>query len=401
MNIALFSETYLPFVNGVVTHLKVLKEGLELLGHNVLIVTADPEAKTHFIENGILHCPSHSIKKLYGYGISSPISRKRLKLITSFNPDVIHVHNEFSMGLFGIQVAKRLEKPLVYTLHTVYNDYLYYVVPEPLVPVIRVFARAYARWFTNKASALTGPSKKVEEFFNECGIDRPVSCIPNSVEYDVFDPEKTSLEERNALRARMGIASDAFLAVFVGRIGKEKSIDVLLQYWKVAIQSVKKLHLLVVGDGPDAAEIKELANELGLHDHVSFSGKIPHEDIAPWYAACDVYVTASLSEMMSISMLEGMASGLPAIIRSDPLNDDQVQEGINGYHYQNAKEMTDILKQLAEKPAEEMRVLHEQVRRSVRDNGAKNHAAFMLDIYNSCVMEAKERAKKRSFFNRM
>ena len=105
MRIALFTETYLPYINGVVTHVKLLREGLEKLGHTVLVVTSDPNTHHHYIEDGVLHCPAVKLKKIYGYGLASPYSHTRTKLLEEFHPDIIHIHTEFSMGISGIHIA--------------------------------------------------------------------------------------------------------------------------------------------------------------------------------------------------------------------------------------------------------------------------------------------------------
>ena len=108
MRIAIFTETYLPQINGVVTHIKILKEGLEALGHTVLIVTADAKAHRHYIEDGVLHCPAHTLKRIYNMCLASPVSSARLHYLREFNPDIIHLHTEFSVGLSGLAIAKIL-----------------------------------------------------------------------------------------------------------------------------------------------------------------------------------------------------------------------------------------------------------------------------------------------------
>ena len=113
MRIALFTETYPPQINGVATHVKSLKDGLEQLGHQVLIVTADINTRRHYLKDNILHCPALEMKRLYGYGLSSPVDIRRLRIIQNFQPDVIHIHNEFSIGLFGVAAARILKLPRV------------------------------------------------------------------------------------------------------------------------------------------------------------------------------------------------------------------------------------------------------------------------------------------------
>lgn len=172
MRIAIFTETYLPQINGVVTHIKILKEGLEALGHTVLIVTADAKAHRHYIEDGVLHCPAHTLKRIYNMCLASPVSSARLHYLREFNPDIIHLHTEFSVGLSGLAIAKILKVPVVYTLHTMYDDYIYYIAPKPLVPLTRKLSHHYFRIFPQHTNVVTGPSKKCQEYTTEIGSDK-------------------------------------------------------------------------------------------------------------------------------------------------------------------------------------------------------------------------------------
>ena len=113
MKVAIFTETYFPFISGVVTHIKTLKESLEHAGHEVLIVTTSPKAVCHYVKDGVLYCPAIPLKRIYGYGLSNPVNIQRLRIIQDFDPDIIHIHTEFSMGIFAQFAARKLKKPIV------------------------------------------------------------------------------------------------------------------------------------------------------------------------------------------------------------------------------------------------------------------------------------------------
>ena len=309
MRIALFTETYLPHINGVVTHVKILRDGLVQLGHEVLVVTADAGAQHHYVEDGILHCPAHTSKKFYNYSLSLPISNSRLRLVRDFSPDIIHIHNEFGIGMSGLLCAKILRVPLVYTLHTMYDDYIYYIAPKPFVKAATDVSHHYFKFIAKHSNALTGPSQKCQEYFRLTGLKKDVNVIPNAVEVDQFSPHEVPEEKKQELREKCGIREGSMVACFVGRLGREKSVDVLLEYWKAAVAPEDNIHLVVIGDGPVRPELERQAQELGIGGMVTFTGKVEHEDLPPYYALCDVYVTASLSDTNSISMLEGMCSG--------------------------------------------------------------------------------------------
>ena len=263
MRIALFTETYLPHINGVVTHVKILRDGLLQQGHEVLVVTADYQTRHHYIKDGILHCPAIKSKRFYGYGVASPFSRRRLKLVQDFHPDIIHIHNEFGIGLSGIFAAKQLHVPLVYTLHTMYDDYLYYVAPRHLLRAAKKVSHDYFRLLGNAATELTGPSPKCQEYFQQIGVKKDVNVIPNAVELDDFSPDRISAENKAAFRRRYQIPDDVMIACFVGRLGHEKSVDVLLDYWARTITPEDKIMLCIIGGGPVQEELEQQAKRLG------------------------------------------------------------------------------------------------------------------------------------------
>lgn len=388
MRVALFTETYLPHINGVVTHVKSLKEGLEAMGHTVLIVTADSDIRRHYIKNNTLYCPAHKAsKRFYGFDLANPVSRTRLRFLRDFNPDIIHIHNEFGIGLSGVGIAKILRVPLVYTLHTMYDEYIYYVAPAPLVGITRRISHKYLRIFSKTANEVTGPSKKCQEFVRETGVDKIVSVIPNPVELEAFSPDKVTEEEKAEFRAAYSISPDKTIAIFVGRLGREKSVDLLLEYWAAEIKADEKLHLVIIGDGPERVTLEELAGSLGITATVTFTGPVEHGALPPYIASGDVYITASLSDTNSISMLEGMAAGLPVLQRFDELNRDQIREGENGYVFNTAAEMAASLRRIRNMSRQELNILKASVRHSVRNSGAQNLADYVSAVYNRILVD--------------
>ncbi len=381
MRIALFTETYLPHINGVVTHVKILRDGLVQLGHEVLVVTADAGARHHYVEDGILHCPAHTSRRFYNYSLSLPLSNSRLRLVREFAPDIIHIHNEFGIGMSGLLCAKILRVPLVYTLHTMYDDYIYYIAPKPFVKAATDVSHHYFKFIAKHSNALTGPSQKCQEYFRLTGLKKDVNVIPNAVEVDQFSPQEVPEEKKQELREKCGIREGSMVACFVGRLGREKSVDVLLEYWKAAVAPEDNIHLVVIGDGPVRPELEQQAQELGIGGMVTFTGKVEHEDLPPYYALCDVYVTASLSDTNSISMLEGMCSGLPVLQRTDPLNADQVRDGKNGFNFNSPEEMIQKLRQIQSMDVEALQGFKESVIASIRENGARELAERTLAVY--------------------
>lgn len=400
MKIALFTETYFPSVNGVAAHVKTLRSGLEKLGHEVLVVTADKHCKHHYIEDGVLHCPAAEVKRFYGFGVATPISRKRQRMIANFAPDIIHIHHEFGIGLSGLMAAKTHKLPLVYTLHTMYDQYIYYIAPQPFLRAATKVSHQYERFIASSANALTGPSQKCEEYFKRIGVRKDVYLIPNSIDLDAFDPKKISEKQKKEFKDKYNIPDGKTLVCFVGRLGKEKSVDVLLEYWARTIKPEDNMHLVIIGEGPDKASLMLLAEGLKIDGMVTFTGLIKHDNMPECFAACDIYATASLSEMNSISMLEGMASGLPVLQRYDEMNADQIEDGVNGYHFNTAEEMADRFREIQTLPPEKYRELSESVIGSVVSRGAEDLANYMIGVYQKAIKDRPEAPGRWKFLSK-
>ena len=352
MRVAIFTETYFPFISGVVTHIQTLKEGLEAKGHTVLIVTLDPKTRQHYVKNNVLYCPAHPLKRIYGYGVANPVNRHRLNIIRSFNPDIIHLHTEFSIGIFALYAASQLHRPAVYTLHTMYDDYVFYLFPEKtpdrMKKMARPLARSYIRNVASRATEIIGPSYKVADYLRRCGVERHVNIVPNTVDLTDFLPKNANKTEIAALKKELGIQKGDVAIAFVGRLGKEKSLDVLINYFQKGFKGQKKFHLFIAGDGPDKKLLQEEIDKYGVGDQVKLVGRIDHSRVPHFYHACDLFATASLTEMNSISMLEATASGLYALQRLDIFNRDQIVSGKNGDVFTSAEEFKQLVQEYAD-----------------------------------------------------
>ncbi len=347
MKIALLTETYFPHINGVTTHVKTLKDGLTELGHEVLVVTATPNIKQHYIEDGVLYCPGRKMKKIYGYGLATPYSHKRMNILREFNPDIIHVHNEYGIGLFGIRAAKILKSTLIYTLHTDYDSYMYYVMPKVLARTAGKIMRKYINYYAKKSDGIIGPSPKCFEYIKKASHRKKIRILPNSIEMSLFNSDNVTDDKKRELLNKLGLPENAFVACFVGRMGNEKAVDVTLEYLSKTLQENDNIYYLAIGDGPSIGEFKELAEKLNISDRVIFTGRVEHDDLPAYYAISKVYLTSSLTEMNSISMLEAMAMGVPVLQRVDVINKEQIEEGKNGYSFNNEVELYKHLKRLS------------------------------------------------------
>ncbi len=393
MKIAIFTETYFPFISGVVTHIKTLKDELEKNGHTVLIVTADPAAKGHYQKDGVLYCPAAKMKKLYGYGLSTPVSVKRLSYIKNFSPDIIHIHTEFSIGMFGILAAKQLKVPLVYTFHTMYDDYIHYLFPKRMDSISKSATHAFFRNVANRATKITGPSYKVAEYLRNCGVKKNVHVIGNAPDLTLFLEENVDKNKISEIKAKYSINENSTTLCFVGRLGKEKSIDDLINSFYLHAKNNSNYKLIIIGDGPIFKELKDLVHSLNMQNQIFFTGKLKHEEIAPYYYASDLYATASTTETNSISALEAMNCGLMVLQKLDIVNKDQILEGKNGYTFTNEKDFANILKEYDKKSKKEKLELRENVSKISKSYGANEFYQKVKHVYDLAVYDYNKKKK--------
>lgn len=391
MRIAIFAETYFPFISGIVTHIQTLKESLEESGHEVLIVTASPKTNRHYVKDGVLYCPAIPMKRIYGYGFSNPLNLERLNIIREFNPDVLHIHTEFSMGIFAQFAARKLKKPIVYTLHTMYDDYLFYVAPHKFgQKMVKPAAHLYFRSTANKATEIIGPSLKVVEFLRRCGVERHINIIPNTVDLSDFLPQNVSPDDISSVRKTLGIREGDTAICFVGRLGKEKSIDTLIEFFAQNCKGNEQYKLFIIGDGPEKNNLARQIQDLDVTSQVKLLGRIEHASLPPYYHACDLFATASLSEMNSISMLEAMASGLYVLQRLDIYNKNQIEAGENGETFTSSKEFGALVSAQAAMTAEQKAERRERVTAFTNRYGKKEFVAQVLNVYERAIAEYKK-----------
>lgn len=389
MKIALFSETYLPYINGVTTHVKTLKEGLEALGHQVLVVTADPKVFEHRLENGVLRCPAMELKEIYGFGLALSHSIRRMELLRGFSPDVVHAHTEFGIGRSAVRLAQEMNIPMVYTLHTMWDEYLHYVASPSFLPAARKLSHSYFRSFANHADAIIGPSGKSRDFLHICGVRRKISVIPNAVELDHFSRQKADAMIVEKLHQTFGFQKNDTILCFCGRLGQEKSVDLLLKFFAQCCKINNHIKLLIIGDGPARTELEKLSRQLKTAHMVIFAGEVPHDTIREMYACCDLFVTASRSEVNSISMLEAMAMGLPVLHIHDEANAGQVAEGINGYVFHSGEELASIVLHFRNSNETDQARLRDTTVNSVKGLGQTTLAKRIEEIYQQCIISRR------------
>jgi 1,2-diacylglycerol 3-alpha-glucosyltransferase len=341
MRIGLFSDTYSPDINGVVSSIVTLQHALENLGHDVFVVTNQPKIFTTTLENNILRLPGIELKSMYGYTMSSPLHLKALKQIEEMKLDIIHVHTEFGIGLFARIVSKRLEVPLVSTYHTTYEDYTHYINPLHMKSVERFARRSVSKLsklYGSSCQAMISPSEKTKEMLLGYGITREIYIIPTGLNLSRFDKKNTNPLAVKSLRSKYGISEETFVILYVGRLAKEKSIDYVIDGFSELDLAHQDIKLMIVGGGPDEDGLAHLVKTLKIEDKVIFTGKIPSLEVPAYYHASDAFVSASLTETQGMTFIEALAAECPLFARPDDVLTDLVIEDKTGYYFKSTHE---------------------------------------------------------------
>ncbi|MFD1484806.1 glycosyltransferase family 4 protein [Lacticaseibacillus baoqingensis] len=302
MNIGIFTDTYFPQVSGVATSIKTLKEDLERKGHTVYIfTTTDPHLPESAVEPNVFRFTSvpfvsFTDRRIAVRGLFHAYAvAKELKL------DIVHTQTEFSMGYIGKFVARQLKIPTVHTYHTMYEDYLHYVMNGHLLRPYHV--RQFMRAYLYHVSGVIAPSERTADSLLGYGIKTPMAIIPTGVDLTQF---KRAQNEN--LRADLGL-SDVPVLLSLSRVAYEKRIDRVVGAMPAILAQQPDAVLLVVGDGPAKADLEAQAEQLGLGEHVRFIGEVDHDAVADYYRAADVFVSASDSESQGLTYIEAMAAG--------------------------------------------------------------------------------------------
>lgn len=383
MRIGIFTDTYVPFINGVTTSVLMLKKSLEKKGHTVYIVTVNAENMQYQIEdNGkVIRIPGIPIG-IYDYRLTGIYPLKAIKLIKKWNLDIIHSQTEFGIGTFARIISKQLRIPLVHTYHTMYEDYVHYITHGYFNRSSKKLVEYLTLFYCDKTiTELVVPTKKAYELFKQkYKVDRNVYIVPTGIDVEKFYREKNKNISIPLSRSKLGLEEDDFVILFVGRVAQEKNLELLLTSMKGLVNVSNKIKLLVVGDGPDLEKYKNFAIKHSLEKNIIFAGKVPWNKINEYYIMADVFATASHTETQGLTVIEAMAASLPVVCIDDESFTGTVINNLNGLIFKNRREYKKQITKIFEDKYLRQK-LSSQARISAETHSSKYFAEQILDVY--------------------
>jgi len=358
LRIGIFTDSYKPYVSGVVRSIETSTTELRKRGHEVYIFAPQyPGCQEQ--EDNIFRFPSFRSPTHPDFYIGIPVPWYAEKLLKRLELEIIHVHSPFLLGRLGAFFARKLKKPLVFTYHTLYDQYVHYV------PFAQDLARRLtirlAREFCNKCDLVITPTSVIKRLLKNYGVRRPVVAIPTGINLDQFRNGDSSF-----LKKKFGVPQDEKVLLFVGRLGKEKNLSSLFRTFRQVLDHFPNTTLVLVGRGPEKKALDQLASELGIRSKVVFTGLLSPEDVVNAYWSADVFVFPSLTETQGLVVAEAMAAGLPVVARAAFGTLAMVKDGVTGYLCQDEREFAEKLIGLLKNP-KTIREMGELARKQVEE----------------------------------
>lgn len=333
MKVLIASDTYWPHVNGASYFTQRLAAALVERGHEVAVISPsqtfnnDTRQRHGVTLFGVRSFPVFIVPK-FRFVLPWIINRRIRTAIETFRPDIVHIQSHFTISRTTLTAAQKQHIPVVATNHFMPENLTFYLhMPGIVTNAINALAWKDAVRVFNKAYGITSPTKTANSFI-EPWIGRELPAVSNGVDLKRFNPAN----DPNPARAAYTLPDKPIL-LFVGRLDREKNIDVVLRGLKEALQEVD-IHFVVAGHGADGKKLQKLAQTLGVQDHVTFTGFVPDELLPSMYAAADCFVNAGIAELQCIAAMEAMATGLPVLAANAVALPELVHNGKNGYVFE-------------------------------------------------------------------
>ena len=306
--VGLFTECYRPIQNGIVASLDALTCALRASERDYALVTPTmPDFRDD--DARVIRVPSFPLPTRTAYRLTVPYFSRSLGDVS-----IVHAHSPFVTGWLGARVARRARVPLVFTYHTQLEAYAHYVPFQR--DVILSAATRLTRAYANNADAVIVPTRAMESHLRGLGVTARIEIVPSGIDCARF----ASGVRRDDLRARFGASPRDRLLLVVGRLGREKNVDLALEAF--ARVSDARARLAIVGEGTHRAELERACARLGIASHVHFAGEFAREDLPDVYASADAFVFTSRTETQGLVLVEALASGVPIVAIETPATVD-------------------------------------------------------------------------------
>ena len=349
MNIVIFTDTFLPKIDGVAISVENFSRILAGRGHNFVICCPryggdDPTDLGERIK--IVRFKNFPLPSYPDIKVALPLFRKIKEAMTAFPPDLVHIQSPGLMGIYGILAARWYGVPVIGTYHTLVSEQTTYLSPARLLRLDRIIdlyrtvrgigaaspvrndpkktitqrlVQKSCNWLYERERLIISPSHRIKSVLEEQRVTTPIEVISNGMDLGMFGG---AVKERPSSPPRL---------LHVGRISFEKNCDVVLDAFSLIRRSMPGATLTIVGDGLALESLRALAVRLGIADSVVFTGFVPRAELPDLYPRYDLFLTASTMETQGLVVLEAIASGLPCVGVDAYALPELIHHGENGF----------------------------------------------------------------------
>lgn len=350
MKILLVCDLYWPAINGIATFTRSLAMGLADQGHEVMVAAPSQKGKGFTEVDGnytVARVTSLPFPMFPNYRLVINGQKEVKKIISDFRPDVIHIQTPLGVGYAARNVAKKLNIPVVATNHAMPENIVENLrqlkALSPLANSVSYLVKEFGVRFHANVDYITMPTTAAIDMFGEDrkSIKAPVEAVSNGIDLSRFAPGTVP----KSYFDRFNLPADKPIVMYLGRLDAEKHLHILVEAMAVIRKKIDA-HLLIVGHGNDADNLRQLARNLDIAKHVTLTGRVEDEDMPKLCRTATVFAMPSPAELQSIATLEAMACGLPVVAVDAGALYELCQDGRNGYLVK-----TDDSAQMAEKIA--------------------------------------------------
>jgi glycosyltransferase involved in cell wall biosynthesis len=317
----MMTDGYLPHISGITNHIVLAKRYFEEQGHEVFVFTFGDE---NYEDNDpyVIRSPGLPLADT-GFYINLRYNLRAQRVLRTM--DVVHVHHPFISGRLALRYCPPRNIPVVFTNHTRYDLYAQAYVPALPEGLSEPFLKSYLASFCQSCDLVIAPSAGVREVLCRFGVKAHIEVVPNGVDLSPYCCETEPID-----RANFGFTESDILLVYTGRLGPEKNLPFLLRAFAGIAKSYDDVGLLIIGSGPEYDNLVDRVQYMGIADRVAFTGLVPYEELPKYLAAADAFVTASVTEVHPLSVIEAQAAGLPVLGINSPGVSDIVKNGETG-----------------------------------------------------------------------
>jgi glycosyltransferase involved in cell wall biosynthesis len=381
MNILMVTNTFAPHIGGVAKSVAAFTEAYRQLGHRVIVIAPEFENMPEN-ETDVIRVPAIQNFNGSDFSVHLPIPGYVSASLDEFRPDIVHSHHPFLLGDTALLVAASFDAPLVFTHHTMHEQYTHYVPLDS--PQLKRFVVQLATGYANLSDRVIAPSQSIADILKERGVETTIEVIPTGV-----DVQRMTQGNGSTIRERLNIPPGAQVIGHTGRLAPEKNLKFLAEAVAQFIVSHPNSHFLVVGEGPSSSEIESIFINSSLSSNLHFTGSLKGQDLVDSYHAMDIFAFASKSETQGMVLIEAMAAGVPVVALDAPGARDVITPNKNGWLIDSDDPAAFIsaLKQVSGLSKEDAEKLHQSLAQTVGEFSMNRSAEQALALYTTLSSE--------------